>query len=100
MVPASSSSRSLVFEKDLPLLFLLPRLFRFLLGGILRLRFFCFFLRRGFLLRCFLGRLLRRRLWRRLCRGRLFLGLPPDHHHLFFLSFSHPFPFPSQPLPS
>src|SRR5882762_3979529 len=75
-------------EKDLTLLFLLRRLFCFLLGGLLfGLGFFCLFLRRGFLLRRFLGRLLRRRFGRRLWRGRLFLGLLADDHQLLFLGF-------------
>src|SRR5260370_19928361 len=73
LVPASSSSISLVFEKDLPLLFLLRRLFRFLLGGLLfRFRLFCLFLRRGFLLRRFLGGLFRPRLGRKRPFLRLF----------------------------
>src|SRR5258708_6785466 len=86
-VPALSSHVSLFSEKDLTLLFLLRRLFRFLLGGLLfGLRLFCLFLRSGFLLRRFLGRLLRRRFGRRLWGGRLFLGLLADDHQLLFLS--------------
>src|SRR5713226_5571387 len=77
-VPASSSSRSAL--KDLSPLFLLRRL-------LLGFRFFCLFLWRGFLLRRFLGRLLRRWLWRGLWSGRFFLGLFADDHQLLFLGF-------------
>src|SRR3979490_1282106 len=103
MLPASSSSRSLFFENKLPLLFFLRRLLRFLLCGLfLWLRFFCFFLRRIFLLRRFLGRflgrLLPRRLGRRLRRGRLFLGLLANDHQLLFLGFDDLFRFACQLL--
>src|SRR5882762_9557205 len=99
MVPSFSFCRSLAFEKDLPPLFLLRCLFHFLLGGLLlRLGFFCFFLRRGFLLRRFLGWLLRPWLGRRLCRRRLFLGLLADDHQLLFLGLDDLFRFARQLL--
>src|SRR5713226_4830164 len=85
-VPASSSSRSAL--KDLSPLFLLRRFLGLLFGRLLLgFRFFCLFLWRGFLLRRFLGRLLRRWLWRGLWSGRFFLGLFADDHQLLFLGF-------------
>src|SRR2546423_1784598 len=57
MVSASSSTSSPLSEKDLPPLFLLRRLLRFLLGGLfLGLRFCCLFLLGRFLLSRFFGR--------------------------------------------
>src|SRR6266566_3493251 len=62
MVPDSSSTSSPLSEKDLPPLFLLRRLLRFLLGSLfLGLRFCCLFLLGRFLLRRFFARVLRRR---------------------------------------
>src|SRR6266852_4148112 len=84
MVPASSSTSSPLPEKDLPPLFLLRRLLRFLLGR--------------FLLRRFFGRFLPRWLGCRFWRGSLFLGFFADDHQLLFLGFDDLFRFARQLL--
>src|SRR5437773_7360236 len=99
MVSASSSASSPLSEKDLPPLFLLRRLFRFLLGSLfLGLRFCCLFLLGRFLLRRFLGRFLPRWLGCRFWRGSLFLGFFADDHQLLFLGFDDLFGFARQLL--
>src|SRR5260370_9845661 len=93
LTPASPFSlfRSL---KDLATFFLLRRFLRLLF--LLGFRFFCFFLWRGFLLRRFLGRLLRHWPWRGLRSRRLFFGLLADDHQLLFLGFDDLFRFARQ----
>src|SRR6266576_3227199 len=99
MVSASSSTSSPLSEKDLPPLFLLRRLLRFLLGGLfLGLRFYCLFLLGRFLLRRFFGRFLPRWLGCRFWRGSLFLSFFADDYQLLFLGFDDLFGFPRQLL--
>src|SRR5260370_9407756 len=89
----SSLFRSL---KDLAPFFLLRRFLRLLF--LLGFRFFCFFLWRGFLLRRFLGRLLRPRPWRGLRTSRLFFGLLADAPQLLSLGLDDLFRFARQLL--
>src|SRR5438046_10517407 len=98
MVSASSSTSSPLSEKDLPPLFLLRRLLRFLLGGLfLGLRFCCLFLLGRLLLRRFFGRFLPRCLGCRFWRWCLLLVFLDAVYQLVFLRFGHLFDFTCPP---